>query len=195
LKDLRQKLTYANVMATIAVFLVVGGGTAFAASQMLPNNSVGTQQLKSAAVTPAKLSKSAKAGMKGPRGPKGATGATGATGAKGAQGTPGVAGAAATTLFAEVSSAGALLKNSGVVSVTAPSVGRYAVVFNKSVAGCTYQATSGNEGGVFLGVEPLTGTPAGVVVTASAGEVEEVGGAEEYGTVYVPARFSIAVFC
>jgi hypothetical protein len=41
----RGKLTYAKVMSSIAVFLVVAGGTAFAASEMLPKGSVGTKQL------------------------------------------------------------------------------------------------------------------------------------------------------
>jgi hypothetical protein len=31
MKPARSKLTYANVMATVAVFLVLAGGTAFAA--------------------------------------------------------------------------------------------------------------------------------------------------------------------
>jgi hypothetical protein len=92
LKKLREKFTYANVMATIAVFLVVGGGSAFAATQMLPKNSVGTKQLKNAAVTPAKLSTAAKAALTGPAGPKGATGAKGANGAAGAKGAQGPAG-------------------------------------------------------------------------------------------------------
>jgi len=57
MKHLR-KLTYANVMSSIAVFLVVAGGTAFAASH-LGKNSVGTKQLKSNAVTSAKIKKNA----------------------------------------------------------------------------------------------------------------------------------------
>jgi hypothetical protein len=92
LNQLRQKLTYANVMATVAVFLVIGGGTAFAATQMLPKNSVGTKQLKNAAVTPAKLSSAAKAAMTGPAGPAGPKGATGAKGANGAAGAKGATG-------------------------------------------------------------------------------------------------------
>jgi hypothetical protein len=52
-KKIRKRLTYANVMSSIAVFLVLGGA-AFAASQ-LPRNSVGTRQLKAGAVTTAKL--------------------------------------------------------------------------------------------------------------------------------------------
>jgi hypothetical protein len=51
---LRGKLTYANVMSTLAVFLVVSGGAAYAASH-LGKNSVGTKQLKKNAVTTAKI--------------------------------------------------------------------------------------------------------------------------------------------
>ncbi len=55
---MRKRLTYANVMSTLAVFLVLGGGAAFAAGQ-LAKNSVGTRQLKPNAVTAAKLKRSA----------------------------------------------------------------------------------------------------------------------------------------
>jgi hypothetical protein len=58
LNQIRKRLTYANVMSSIAVFLVLAGGTAFAASQ-LAKNSVGTKQLKKNAVTAAKLKKNA----------------------------------------------------------------------------------------------------------------------------------------
>jgi hypothetical protein len=50
---MRPKFTYANVMATIAVFLALGGG-ALAASN-LGKNTVGSKQLKKNAVTTAKL--------------------------------------------------------------------------------------------------------------------------------------------
>jgi hypothetical protein len=85
---LRGKLTYSNVISTVCLFLLVGGGTAFAASQ-LGRESVGTNQLKKAAVTPAKLSAAAKAGMQGPQGPQGQQGPKGATGARGATGAQG----------------------------------------------------------------------------------------------------------
>lgn len=58
MKHLTRRLTYANVMSTIAVFLLLGGASAFAASQ-LGKNSVGTKQLKNNAVTTAKLKKEA----------------------------------------------------------------------------------------------------------------------------------------
>jgi hypothetical protein len=57
-KQIRKRLTYANVMSTIAVFLVVGGATAFAAQQ-LGKKTVGTKQLKANAVTASKIKKDA----------------------------------------------------------------------------------------------------------------------------------------
>jgi hypothetical protein len=57
-KQIRNRLTYANVMSSIAVFLVLGGATAFAASQ-LEKNSVGTKQLKKNSVTAAKIKSNA----------------------------------------------------------------------------------------------------------------------------------------
>ncbi len=81
---LRSRLTFANVMAGIAVFLALAGG-AYAATS-LPSNSVGTRQIKNGAVTPAKLSKSAKKQLKGQKGARGAQGLQGATGAPGAPG-------------------------------------------------------------------------------------------------------------
>lgn len=58
MKQIRKRLTYANVMSSIAVFLMIGGATAFAAGK-LAKNSVGTKQLKSNSVTTAKLKKNA----------------------------------------------------------------------------------------------------------------------------------------
>jgi hypothetical protein len=57
-KQIRERLTYANVMSTIAVFLLLAGATAFAASQ-LAKNSVGSKQLKPNSVTTAKIKKNA----------------------------------------------------------------------------------------------------------------------------------------
>lgn len=49
----RPKLSYANIVATLALFIALGGG-AYAASQ-LPKNSVGSKQLKNNSVTGAKV--------------------------------------------------------------------------------------------------------------------------------------------
>ena len=55
---IRKRLTYSNVMSSIAVFLVLGGGAAIAANQ-LAKNSVGKKQLKANAVTATKIKKNA----------------------------------------------------------------------------------------------------------------------------------------
>jgi len=54
LNQIRKRLTYANVMSSIAVFLILGGATAVAAGQ-LGKNTVGSKQLKKNAVTAAKI--------------------------------------------------------------------------------------------------------------------------------------------
>jgi hypothetical protein len=58
LKRVASKLTYANVMVTILAFVVLAGGTAFAAGQ-LGKNTVGSKQLKKNAVTAAKIKNNA----------------------------------------------------------------------------------------------------------------------------------------
>jgi trimeric autotransporter adhesin len=59
LKQIRKRLTYANVMSSIAVFLILGGATAFAASKIGANqikaNAITTGKIKKAAVTASKL--------------------------------------------------------------------------------------------------------------------------------------------
>ena len=91
---MRPKLTYANVVATLALFVAIGGASAFAASQLgkntvgtkqLKNNAVSAAKIKNGAVTQAKISKAAQAALKG---------------ATGLQGPKGEAGAPATNLFA-----------------------------------------------------------------------------------------------
>ncbi len=87
--------SYANVTATLAL-LVALGGTSYAAAE-LAKNSVGAKQLKANAVSSKKvkdgslLSQDFAAGqlVAGPRGPAGAAGAVGATGPAGATGATG----------------------------------------------------------------------------------------------------------
>jgi hypothetical protein len=101
LRNLRSSLSYANVTATIAVFIALGG-TGYAAVTLAPN-SVGAKQLKKSAVTGSKVAANAvtsakvKDGslraadfnptdlgaLKGPKGDPGAAGAKGDTGATG----------------------------------------------------------------------------------------------------------------
>ncbi len=57
-RKIRSKLTYANVISTLCLFLLLGGGAAFAAAK-LAKNSVGSKQLKKNAVSAAKIKKGA----------------------------------------------------------------------------------------------------------------------------------------
>jgi hypothetical protein len=96
---IRSRLTYANVMATIAVFIALGGG-AYAATK-LPANSVATKQLKKNAVTGTKIRANAVTSPKVKDGsllatdfkpgelPAGPQGIKGDKGDKGDQGPPG----------------------------------------------------------------------------------------------------------
>jgi hypothetical protein len=60
-KLIRKRLTYANVMSSIAVFLILGGATAFAAKKISSNqikgNSITTGKIKKEAVTASKIKK------------------------------------------------------------------------------------------------------------------------------------------
>jgi hypothetical protein len=64
LKKIRKRLTYANVMSSLAVFLILGGATAFAAVKKIgPNeikaNSIKTGKIVKEAVTAGKIKKNA----------------------------------------------------------------------------------------------------------------------------------------
>ncbi|HEY6549727.1 MAG TPA: hypothetical protein VIY71_00850 [Solirubrobacterales bacterium] len=63
MKLIRKRLTYANVMSSIAVFLILGGATAFAAKKIGSNeikgNSITTGKIKKEAVSTAKIKKNA----------------------------------------------------------------------------------------------------------------------------------------
>lgn len=95
MKKIGGRLTYANVVATLALFLAIGGAGAFAATQ-LARNSVGSRQLKAnavtatkikdGAVTQAKISAAALATLKGATGPQGVQGIQGNPGAIGPAG-------------------------------------------------------------------------------------------------------------
>ncbi len=61
--QIRKRLTYANVMSSIAVFLVLGGATAFAATKIgsneIKSNAITTGKIKKEAVSRAKIKKAA----------------------------------------------------------------------------------------------------------------------------------------
>src|SRR3954451_9930576 len=97
MRRLSDRLTYANVMATTAVFIALGGSSY--AALKLPKNSVGAREIRTGAVrsseikdrsvAPEDLAASTRAALVGERGPQVSRGATGAVGASGPRGPAG----------------------------------------------------------------------------------------------------------
>jgi hypothetical protein len=155
LKHIRKRLTYANVMSSIAVFLVIGGATAFAA---LGKNTVGTKQLKKNAVTKAKIKDGAVTTSK--------LANDAATGEKVAESTLGQVPSAANAtnagnaqtlagktlndivMWASVNNNGALVRSSGGISSTKFGTGAYEVTFPRSVAACAYNVSNAADDGI-----------------------------------------------
>jgi hypothetical protein len=84
----RSRLTYANVISSLALFLALAGGSYAAIN--IPKNSIGAKQLKKNAVTSVKVKpgslltsdfkSSARQGLRGPAGPRGLQGVQGVPG-------------------------------------------------------------------------------------------------------------------
>jgi hypothetical protein len=144
MKRLAEKLTFANVMSVIAVFIALSGA-AIAATQ-LPSNSVGAKQIKANAVSSAKVkdySLQANDFAKGslPAGPTGPIGAQGDQGPQGPPGPPGNAGASTIKVYAFIRTGkvgGAIdppqIKNGhGVIATKILSPGEYEITFDTSL--------------------------------------------------------------
>lgn len=176
----RPRLTYANTVASLALFLALGG-TSYAALT-LPRNSVGSAQLRTAAVSSsdirdggvrlADLATSAKRNLRGQPGPSGAVGP---------------AGAPAVSYAATVGSAGQFQRgNANNGSHTNVGSGSYTIGFPTNVSSCTYTAT--------LGSTDSSSQPAGyITVRDDAGKV----GVQIYDTAGNPTDrpFHLIVAC
>jgi len=180
-------------LALIALFVALGG-TGIAAVTAIPNNSVGTAQLRNDSVTRGKiahqtitsaliqpgslLAKDFAAGQL-PAGPKGDKGETGATGSQGPQGERGLQGPAGVIGTMHVAQAGVWVAggHSGSVTVTVPD-GNQAT---GATASWSYPA---NDKLGYISVRPLI-TPAGHVNGYVAVGVNS-DNSTHYFTLYVP---------
>ena len=85
-----RRLTYANVMSTIAVFVALGGASYAIVS--IPKNSIGAKQVKNHSLGLSELTPAAIRSLRGTAGPRGATGPVGPPGTNGTNGTNGTKG-------------------------------------------------------------------------------------------------------
>lgn len=143
-RGLRDRLSYANVTATVALFIALGG-TSYAVAQ-LPRNSVGTAQIKRSAVGTSELranavrSKSIRNGSVALRDvSRGARSAL--HGVKGDPGPKGDPGSAGVTNRALVNSGGGLVRGNATTADHQGGSGRYTVAFDRDVSGCVATAT------------------------------------------------------
>lgn len=134
---LKSNLTYANITATVALFLALGGSSY--AALTLPRNTVGDKQIRAAAVRTSEvkdrslgvrdLSLAARSSLRGARGLAGPTGAAGP------------AGASAAKYFAVVRPSGSFVRGNATSGGKAGAIGAYSVSFATPVSGCAYSAT------------------------------------------------------
>lgn len=157
---IREHLSYANVTASLALFIALGG-TSYAAIT-LPRNSVGPAQIRSSAVSSTEIrdrsirlrdvSPTTRRQLEGRAGPQGPPGA------------PGPAGQPAARYFAALSPAGAFLRGSATSGGRAGEPGSYLVGFASSVSGCAFNATVGSTDGRSVGAGRATVSDQGGVV-------------------------------
>lgn len=151
---IRHRLTYANVTATLALFVALGGSSY--AALTLPRNSVGSKQIRTSAVTSSEvrdrtvrlrdISRSARTALTGQQGP---------------QGPQGPSGPPAVSYFAAVAASGAFLRGNATHGGQGGSAGTYSVGFAQSVSGCAYSAS--------LGTTDTSLAPAGRITVRDAG--------------------------
>lgn len=138
MRRLRERLTYGNVTATLALFIALGG-TSYAVAE-LPRNSVGSTQLKKSAVRSADIRRGAvtsRAVRNRSLGLQDLSGGARA-GLKGDKGDPGPTGVA---YRAVVNSGGGTMRGNAVTVDHQGGSGRYTVAFDRDVSGCVASAT------------------------------------------------------
>jgi hypothetical protein len=184
LRSVANRLSYANVVATLALFVALGGSGYAALSlprgsvtaRELRRDSVGHSELRRNAVSSSnirdgsvgvrELSAAARDELTGPSGPKGdagapgsagSPGATGAAGPAGAPGSDGVPGSSPVTFRAVVDSTGGRVSGSA-TGASRVGAGDYRLQFPRPLNGCTLAAT-------------LARVPEGPVVDPPAGRI------------------------
>jgi len=183
MEQIRAKLTYANIVSSLCLFLLLGGGAAFAATK-LAKNSVGTRQLKNGAVTQPKVNPALLAELKGQKGATGPIGPRGLPGSNGSADTP----AQILGKLTQVDGAGSGLNTDTLDGVDSPEIAKVVgdltladLNFGKIAPGrCGQISTGGLEGampGDFVLATPTNGDslPGGFTLTGSGVEAASNG--------------------
>ena len=188
---LRSRLTYANVVSTLALALAVGGGTAYAASK------IGTSDIRYHAVTGAKVatnaitaSKVKNSALSGAdirdnsiRGADVRAGTLEASDFAAGQLPKGDKGDPATSIFGVVTAAGTLANGKNVSSLSSTDAGAYTATINQDVSKCAAVAT-------------LAGGAAGTVTASpTAGNAQQFTFQTRSGPDGERRAFQFAIYC
>jgi hypothetical protein len=172
LRQLRARLTYANVVSTIALVAAVGGGTAYAATKIgtkdiryhavtgskLAVNAVTASKIKNESVSGADMRRSTVTSRNVKDGSLLAADFASGQLPKGDKGDPGVA------IFGVVNAAGGVLSQRGVTGVASTDTGAYTITLGQPVSACAVMATLlGGEAGTIT-AQPTPGNVAQVTV-------------------------------
>lgn len=191
LSGVQSRLSYANVCATLALFLALGGG-AYAATR-LPANSVGSRQLRKHAVTSSKIRRGAvRSTQIRDRSISLRDISSGARDAlRGATGPAGPAGPAGTADRAAVDSGGGVVLGTALGTTHPGGSNQYTVAFRHPVNACVYSATlAAVQNGPVL-EQP----PAGRITVASGGGANVVVKTYNASGAAAPEPFHLLVSC
>jgi hypothetical protein len=197
LRKLRSRLSYANVTATLALALAVGGGSAYAAAKIgksdIAYHAVGASKVDFNAITASKVRNSSLTGKElrdssvttsdvrngSLRFDDFAAGQL-PKGDKGEKGEP------AAAIFGTVSAAGALGNGKGITAVSAGDPGVYSVTFSQDVRKCA-----------FVGTVATSGADDGGTVTAAPGPTAQQATFRTRDTAGAAAQrpFQFAAYC
>jgi hypothetical protein len=189
LQAIVQRLTYGNVIATLALFVALGG-TSYALT--MPKNSVGSRELKSRSVSSSELRRSAVTSrvikdrgvalrdmsLSARRSLRGATGPAGPPGPSGL------------TFFAAIDSGGGRVGGNATSSAEQAPNGRV-IGFARSVAGCAYSATLARIEGGFTPDPPAGST----IVVSATNDGRVLVRTWESGNVATTLPFHLIVAC
>jgi hypothetical protein len=199
MRRLATRVSYANVVSTLALFLALGGSAGAAAvitSRDVRDGSLTSRDVKDHSLRAADLRASdLPAGPRGPAGEDGddgedgMDGMDGMDGADGEDGARGPAGQDAVRVWAVVGS-GVLVRGKGVVSVTPGGTGMHTIRFDRDVSACAY-------GAVVLGTNGMytTTVTASVTTGLTLGGNDRVAVRTESAGTPVDARVSVSVAC